>query len=66
MRRPVNRFLQILSLFASVGATTKQQFKDKIAEKKDPRSPSLSMFAEGVNPAALSMKRNKGKWRVKR
>jgi hypothetical protein len=66
MRNPFNKFIQMLALFASVGATSKQQFKENMIAKKDVRSHSLSSFAEGINPNTLSFKRVKGKWRVKR
>lgn len=66
MRNPFNKFVQMLALFASVGATNKQQFKENMLAKNDPRSHSLSSWAEGVNPNNLSFKRVKGKWRLKR
>lgn len=64
MRRPVNTLMQIFALFSGLGVTNKQQYKDVQAAKNKPAS--LSMFAEGINPNALSYKRVKGKWRVKR
>lgn len=64
MRRNFNKILQLFALFNSINVTNKIQFKD--VQLKRGKSGSLSAFAEGINPNTLSMKRVKGKWRVKK
>lgn len=67
-----NKIMQLFGLLASMGTTSTKEFREKKEAELDKKPEtagkkvSFSQFAEGINPNALSMKRKKGKWIVKK
>ncbi len=60
MRRAFNKMMQLFAFLAVSGATSSSAFKGSEKGKKE----SLARFSQD-NFSSLSMKRVKGKWRVR-